>query len=1087
MAVLVGVFVVAAGPAAADFDVPTGAPPSPLFGAQPFTQRMLLFEEFGSQPLPTSAPAHALPDPLGCDGPAFPATYDTALNTFLTQPLYPAPQRQANVSLANPWRTTISTCIGRPVIGVLEGRPPGEHFAHQRWDEFPPVVYFQTAQAGARPNGGIRDALQLHRYSVGEFAPGGLYHNTTGFTGFNGTTRGIQVRFHPNMPVQNRNAVWTFDGTFPPKLAMTRYGYSILNRHYNALPISDAANGGFGRHTITTHEHNGHHPGESDGFAGAYFFPGEFYDYRWPMILAGYDTINTTASDPRAGAPLCVDPRPGFCTTPGAIRNVRGDWRETMSTHWFHDHMVDFTAQNVYKGNAAMMNLYSSVDRGREPANATEAQGSPATPGYGCHYANPNNVNLCLPSGSALDWGNRDYDVNLLVADKAFDAQGQLFFNTFNLDGFLGDVMTVNFLYKPYLDVRARRYRFRILNGAVSRYFKIAIVDAAGNQVPFYMVANDGNIMEHAVPFPNVQSPEGLPEQGIAERYDIVVDLSGFQEGDRLYFVNLLEHDDGRGPKRVVPLADVLSGAYFGDGCPEDCDPAVGKFLELRVHALQPGHVDLSMNPADYVEGKKKMIPLPGFTAQELAVATERTFKFGRKDGSDETPWTIRTDGTEFAFGATDVEGLFDRLSASPEKGSVEIWHIENGGGGWSHPVHIHFEEGQILQRGGVAPPLWEKGARKDMYRVGPLPSSTDSVDVAIRVREFLGTFMEHCHNTQHEDHAMLLRWDSRNPGVVVPVRTPFPSWDGVTYVDTNTTDIPTCFTGEETDFLQMVAPPIANNDSASTSPLTEVRIDILANDVCVGSCDPDTILIVASPAHGTVEFHGDEVAYTPAAGFTGIDMFTYTVRDTTTGAQPSNVATVTVNVGGVIPPAPVAVHDGATTVENTVVAINVIGNDTNCPPCSVAVVTPPAIGTAVANSPALGLVTYTPPPGFVGSASFTYTATNAGGTSSAATVVVTVTENPLTDVVTISSTVRKRNGTLSVRGTVSRLDGVFAPNVEVFAGEEDASGTGCTGTRLGTSRVDSRGRWAFSARNVAPIPSVCVRSANGGVADASL
>ena len=32
-------------------------------------------------------------------------------------------------------------------------------------------------------------------------------------------------------------------------------------------------------------------------------------------------------------------------------------------------------------------------------------------------------------------------------------------------------------------------------------------------------------------------------------------------------------------------------------------DPAVGKFLEFRVHALPPGAVDTSMNPADYVPG----------------------------------------------------------------------------------------------------------------------------------------------------------------------------------------------------------------------------------------------------------------------------------------------------------------------------------------------------------------------------------------------------------------------------------------------------------------------------------------------------
>jgi len=61
--------------------------------------------------------------------------------------------------------------------------------------------------------------------------------------------------------------------------------------------------------------------------------------------------------------------------------------------------------------------------------------------------------------------------------------------------------MTVNFLYKPFMEVRARKYRFRILNGCVSRYVKLALVDSRGNAVPFHLIANDGNIMEHSVAF----------------------------------------------------------------------------------------------------------------------------------------------------------------------------------------------------------------------------------------------------------------------------------------------------------------------------------------------------------------------------------------------------------------------------------------------------------------------------------------------------------------------------------------------------------------------------------------------------------
>jgi FtsP/CotA-like multicopper oxidase with cupredoxin domain len=64
-----------------------------------------------------------------------------------------------------------------------------------------------------------------------------------------------------------------------------------------------------------------------------------------------------------------------------------------------------------------------------------------------------------------------------MLADKAWDAQGQLWFNILNTDGFLGDRVTVNMADNPYFEVERRKYRFRILNGAVSRFFKISLSD----------------------------------------------------------------------------------------------------------------------------------------------------------------------------------------------------------------------------------------------------------------------------------------------------------------------------------------------------------------------------------------------------------------------------------------------------------------------------------------------------------------------------------------------------------------------------------------------------------------------------------
>jgi hypothetical protein len=525
--------------------------------------------------------------------------------------------------------------------------------------------------------------------------------------------------------------------------------------------------------------------------------------------------------------------------------------------------------------------------------------------------------------------------------------------------------------------------------------------------------------------------------------------------------------------------------------------------MEFRVQSYSGK--DLSMDPSNYVPGKQVMVPLTIHRDNpadqlKLANARHRTFEFGRSGGTDAAPWTVKTDGGS-GFN-TDAR----RVSAAPPlangptdagfsgDGTLEVWKIVNGGNGWSHPVHVHFEEGQVLQRGGKAPPVWEKGARKDMYRIGPLPDTTDSVDIAIRVREFLGTYVEHCHNTTHEDNAMLMRWDSRNPGTPVALQSPFPSWDGVSYVDTNTTDVPTYETGKLTDFLTKVAAPIANGDSASAVVGSAVTIPVLDNDRCVGTCDPASLTIGTKPTNGSAVVNGDgTVTYTANAA--GSDSFTYTVRDTTTGTQVSNVATVALSVGGTTPPAaPVAVNDSATTVAGTVVGINVIANDSNCGSgCTVAIGSAPLHGTAVANSPAAGQVSYTPAGGFTGTDSFSYTATNAGGTSAQANVTVNVAPNPVTDIVTIAKATLSRRGSLSASGTVSLQNGAFAQSVEVFAGPANVSHTDCTGTDLGAAAVSSQasrktpaGSWSFSKNGVSAT-SVCVKSANGGVADRPL
>ncbi len=657
--------------------VPTGTPPSPTFGVQPFSTPMPRFDV--GKRLAVSA-------------------------------LTPAPQAEANQT-----QQPVDPALGGGT-GPIEGRPPGPIWAHQKFNQFPPQVAYDVSQAQATTN---------------------TTYNPQVASQFNSgidPTQPIPLKFHPGFPTQDPNSVWTFNGTIPPYLVLGKYGEPILLRHHNKLPADVNANNGFGRHTISTHEHNGHHGAENDGFTGAFFFPNQFYDYHWPIVLAGRDTVNTGATDPRASSP----------NGSGGLNNVPGDWRETMSTHWFHDHMFSFTSQNVYKGNAAMFNIYSGLDRGNEAIN--------------------DGVNLRLPSGTAKDFGNLEYDVNLMFNEKAFDPSGQLFMDIFQFDGFLGDLMCVNLTYKPFFEVERRKYRFRILNASVSRFFKYGLSDGS----PMIQIANDGNLLPVVV-------PQAISdEQGIAERYDWVIDFSRYSIGDKVWMVNVAEHKDGKKPNKDLTLAQALAG--------KSADPCVGKFLEFRI-VRNPATPDLSQVP-------NQLIPNPDLS--NTPAARQRTFIFGsgasqplpQPDdaafftgaGNQPGQWGVATDGGKMQ------NASFGRISAAPSFGSREVWTLVNGGGGWDHPIHIHFEEGQILARNGSAAnvPAWEQG-RKDVYRLRP----GGSVTLTMQFRDWGGMFMEHCHNTVHEDNAMLVRWEIDNGGApfLRPLPTPIPTPQGVGFV----------------------------------------------------------------------------------------------------------------------------------------------------------------------------------------------------------------------------------------------------------------------------------------------------------------
>ena len=189
----------------------------------------------------------------------------------------------------------------------------------------------------------------------------------------------------------------------------------------------------------------------------------------------------------------------------------------------------------------------------------------------------------------------------------------------------------------------------------------------------------------------------------------------------------------------------------------------------------------------------KSQVPLA--LTEQVPIVTpvrKRVVEFGRSGGGDsrdaktgqctpdcpETasfPWSIKINGEDaHTFNANRISMLI------PRPGEVEHWTYVNGGGGWDHPIHLHFEEGVTMNRGSQSIPSTERLVRKDVWRLRP----GGQVQFQVQFGEYGGSYVQHCHNTVHEDFAMLMRIqllkEGSNFAAVSP--TPIPTPDGVVF-----------------------------------------------------------------------------------------------------------------------------------------------------------------------------------------------------------------------------------------------------------------------------------------------------------------
>eukprot|EP00339_Tiarina_fusa_P012599 CAMPEP_0117056810 /NCGR_PEP_ID=MMETSP0472-20121206/39420_1 /TAXON_ID=693140 ORGANISM="Tiarina fusus, Strain LIS" /NCGR_SAMPLE_ID=MMETSP0472 /ASSEMBLY_ACC=CAM_ASM_000603 /LENGTH=1833 /DNA_ID=CAMNT_0004773411 /DNA_START=181 /DNA_END=5678 /DNA_ORIENTATION=+ len=218
---------------------------------------------------------------------------------------------------------------------------------------------------------------------------------------------------------------------------------------------------------------------------------------------------------------------------------------------------------------------------------------------------------------------------------------------------------------------------------------------------------------------------------------------------------------------------------------------------------------------------------------------------------------------------------------------------------------------------------------------------------------------------------------------------TPNPNFVGIdtfTYTITSDVDSGNSDTATVTiDVTSVNDPLVAENDSEITDEDVPVTIDVLSNDSNIDN-DPITMSISSQATNGVAVVNGDNtITYTPNPNYNGSDSFEYTIS----GGGDSDTAIVDIAINPVVDVL-LAVDDADSTLEDTPVDIDVLGNDVNDGGYVLTVTTgtDPTNGSISVNPD--NTINYTPNPDYHGTDSFTYTISG-NSESSTATVSVTI------------------------------------------------------------------------------------------------
>ncbi|NIK56647.1 multicopper oxidase domain-containing protein [Kribbella shirazensis] len=267
-----------------------------------------------------------------------------------------------------------------------------------------------------------------------------------------------------------KTEVMGYDGLLPGPTFDVRSGRTTVIEQVNQLDVPTAV-----------HLHGGHTPAPSDGWP---------LDLIMPANGHGGHGHHMTGGNPTTGKRTYTYPN-----------------TQRAATLWYHDHAMDYTAPQVYRGL------------------------------FGLHIVRDDEEDkLPLPKG--------DREIPLVIADRAFDADGSFLYPAAKdgpgveskyMEGVVADVTLVNGAPWPVHEVDAVRYRFRILNASNARRYELAFDKGPAT---FVQIGSDGGLLDKPIEHKTlVIAP--------AERFDVIVDFSQYQPGDEVTVVNKLDQNGG--------------------------------------------------------------------------------------------------------------------------------------------------------------------------------------------------------------------------------------------------------------------------------------------------------------------------------------------------------------------------------------------------------------------------------------------------------------------------------------------------------------------------------------------------------------